>query len=130
MASPAVSSPSPAASTVASTPCSAMCSPSTTPPTAAPPTATAAAPVAATFAPVLQPPDFPSACTAASVGTGTSIACPTLALAGTLTEMKAPFTPGCGTCMVLPGDPRGTLITVVLLAPRPLLALSNYWADG
>mmetsp|Transcript_126155 Transcript_126155/g.218627 ORF Transcript_126155/g.218627 Transcript_126155/m.218627 type:complete len:210 (+) Transcript_126155:28-657(+) len=128
IASPAASSPSPAASTVASTPCSAMCSPRTTPPTARPPTTATPAAPAATLAPVLQPPPPASGAAAGSApgvsataaggldgpsGTGTSIACPTLAVAGTFTAMNSPFLPGYGTWMVVPGAPGGTLITVV-----------------
>merc|ERR1719238_1264767 len=124
MASPASAKLSPMASMVPSTPCSAMDSPNTTPPTAkAPAPATAAVP-AATLAPVLQPELFwlaaapevfasPVAVIAASAGTGTNIACPAFALRGTLTAMYAPFTPGCGTWMVVPGDPAGTVMTVV-----------------
>merc|ERR1719263_2268735 len=55
----------------------------------------------------------PMGAIAASEGTGTNIACPTLALRGTLTAMYAPFTPGCGTWIVVPGDPGGTVMTVV-----------------
>merc|ERR1711907_179056 len=123
MASPASVRPSPIASTVVSTPCSEMCSPNMTPPTAkapTPATAPAAAVPAATLPPVLQPELFFSACTgepvavtAASAGTGTNIACPAFALRGTFTAMNAPFTPGCGTWIVVPGDPGGTLMTVV-----------------
>mmetsp|Transcript_167470 Transcript_167470/g.296501 ORF Transcript_167470/g.296501 Transcript_167470/m.296501 type:complete len:206 (+) Transcript_167470:29-646(+) len=124
IASPAASSPSPAASTVASTPCSAMCSPRTTPPTAKPPTTATPAAPAATLAPVLQPPPPAAGASAAAApgasatesgasGTGTSIACPTLAVAGTFTAMNSPFLPGYGTWMVVPGAPGGTLITVV-----------------
>merc|ERR1719486_405990 len=129
MASPASASPSPAASTVASRPCSAMCVPRIAPPTAAPPTPR----TAATLPPVVHPPppDFggtlapPAAAEAPgadgvasrvasdSSGTGTSIACPGLAVAGTLTAMNFPDLPGYGTWITVPGAPAGTFTTVV-----------------
>mmetsp|Transcript_61436 Transcript_61436/g.97424 ORF Transcript_61436/g.97424 Transcript_61436/m.97424 type:complete len:221 (-) Transcript_61436:158-820(-) len=138
IASPASAATSPSSAMVASQPSSAMCSPRTAPATARPPTATTPAVPAATFAPVLQPPFFFSSSVAgaagvgaagvgpdgvgasgtgvgksSSLGIGTNIAAPTLALAGTFTAIYWPFLAGCGTWMHVPGDPGGTLMQKV-----------------
>mmetsp|Transcript_18784 Transcript_18784/g.33007 ORF Transcript_18784/g.33007 Transcript_18784/m.33007 type:complete len:214 (+) Transcript_18784:211-852(+) len=139
MPSPASVAQSPKSAMVASHPSSAMCSPRTAPATARPPTAATPAAPAATLAPVLQPFFSGAAATgvaggaegsgswlregvgtasgeaeaAATSGTGTNIAAPTLAPEGTFTEMNCPFALGCGTWIVLPGDPAGTLMQMV-----------------
>merc|ERR1719382_374962 len=113
-----------------------MCSPRMAPPTTSPPTATAPAVPAATLAPMLQPffsfPGFAAAAAAgggaegsepswdtvpahasSSGGTGTIIAWPAFALAGTETLMNWLLSFGCGTWIVVPGAPAGTFTQVM-----------------
>mmetsp|Transcript_82455 Transcript_82455/g.233369 ORF Transcript_82455/g.233369 Transcript_82455/m.233369 type:complete len:230 (+) Transcript_82455:437-1126(+) len=139
--SPAPAAQSPRPSTVASQPSSTMCSPRLAPPTTSPPTATAPAVPAATLAPVLQPffsflsfsglaAGAAAAATgggadgsgpwssaapahASSGGTGTIIAWPAFALAGTETLMNWRLSFGCGTWIVVPGAPTGTFTQVM-----------------
>mmetsp|Transcript_18786 Transcript_18786/g.33014 ORF Transcript_18786/g.33014 Transcript_18786/m.33014 type:complete len:222 (+) Transcript_18786:224-889(+) len=56
-------------------------------------------------------------------GTGTNIAAPTLAPAGTFTEMKCPLAFGCGTWSILPGDPGGTFMQMV--GPDSIIGFSG-----
>mmetsp|Transcript_1932 Transcript_1932/g.4974 ORF Transcript_1932/g.4974 Transcript_1932/m.4974 type:complete len:219 (+) Transcript_1932:251-907(+) len=129
MASPTPPAASPKSAIVASQPSSAMCSPSTAPATASPPTAATPPTPAATLAPVDHSLFFSAAGTGAAAGaaagangggasgpisgTGTSMACPTRAVAGTATWMKWPGADGCGTWIVVPGPPGGTVTQVV-----------------